>query len=314
MTRRVLLTGASGYAGGAVCAHLRASGLDVVTAGRHPDDQVFMDLLLPETLAGAAIPEDIEVCIHTAAVHEVLCREDPVHAYAANVTATRALVDAVAAAGIRRIVYVSTYHVYGYPVGRLDETVEPRPGNDYGLTHFFAEQILLMVARQKRIKVNVLRAANLCGMPVNWTTFKRWTLAPFDFVRQAVTAKKIFLHTDGSSVRHYVSLDRLGACVLAAIQDELPQLVHLSGRAWSMYDLAGLAADAVGQETGANVEVMLGNICPNESAHEFCSRYWGDELDESSEKMRGFLSRVAHHLLSENHERNITSGQDLSPC
>lgn len=302
MTRRILLTGASGYAGGAIGAHLRANGVDVLTAGRHPDDQVFMDLLLPETLACASIPEDIEACVHTAAVHEVLCREDPVHAYAANVTATRALVDVVAAAGIRRIVYVSTFHVYGHPVGRLDETVEPLPGNDYALTHFLAEQILLMVARQKRIQVNILRAANLYGIPQNWMTFKRWTLAPFDFVNQAVATNKIVLHTDGSPVRHYASLDRLGACVLAAIQNELPRLVHLSGPAWSMRDLARLAAEAVAQETGATVEVILGEVCPNEAAHEFCSRYWTADPDESSEKMRGFLTGVARHLLSKIHE------------
>lgn len=298
MTRRILLTGASGYAGGAVCAYLRASGVDVLTAGRHPDDQVFMDLLLPETLASMTIPGDVEACVHTAAVHEVLCREYPVHAYTANVTATRALVDAVAAAGIRRIVYVSTFHVYGHPVGRLDETVEPLPGNDYALTHFLAEQTLLMVARQKRIQVNILRVANLYGVPQDWTTFNRWTLAPFDFVSQAVAANKIVLHTNGSSVRHYVSLDRLGTCVLAAIQDELSQLVHLSGRAWSMRDLAGLVAEVVAQETGATVEVVLGEICLDESAHEFCSRHWAAEPDESSEQMRGFLTGVARHLLS----------------
>lgn len=302
MSQRILLTGATGYAGGAVGAYLRAAGLNVLTAGRHADDHVLMDLLQPETLTCAAIPGGMDTCVHTAAVHEVLCREDPVHAYAANVTATRALVDAVVAAGIKRIVYVSTFHVYRHPAGRLDESVEPLPGNDYALTHYLAEQILLMVTRQQRVQVNILRAANLFGVPQGWATFNRWTLAPFDFVSQAVHSKKIVLHTDGSPVRHYVSLNRLGESVLAAIQGRLQPMTHLSGHSWSMRDLASLVAEVVTNESGDTVEVVLGNTRSNESAHDFCSTHWAAEKDESAEKMRSFLIGVTQHLLRKNHE------------
>jgi len=137
--------------------------------------------------------------------------------------------------------------------------------------------------------------ANLFGVPQDWTSFNRWTLAPFDFVSQAVRSKKIVLHTDGSPVRHYVSLDRLGGSVLAAVKGVLPPMTHLSGRAWSMRDLAGVVAEVVAEESGNAVEVVLGTTRTNESAHDFCSTHWVAEQDESAEKMRCFLAGVTHH-------------------
>jgi UDP-glucose 4-epimerase len=229
VNRTVLMSGASGYAGAAAAAALRAAGMMVFTVGRRAGDDVAFDLLRPECLAAEPVAQGVDVLVHVAAAHEVGCRDDAIAAYTANVTATRALLEFAIASGARRLLYVSTFHVFGAPTGRIDESRTPRPVNDYGLTHLLAEQVFLALARRHGLAAHILRPANLFGAPMHWTGFNRWTLAPFDFVRQAMHQGEIVLRTDGAPVRNYVSLPHFCGSVLAAARGELPEVVHVTG-------------------------------------------------------------------------------------
>ncbi|MDF3834013.1 SDR family oxidoreductase [Cupriavidus basilensis] len=296
--RKVLLTGASGYAGAAIQAGLRACGLTVLTAGRRRNDDVYMDLLRPENLARLAIPSDIDALIHMAAANEVMCRQEPVSAYTANVTSTQALLRAAESAGIRRLLYLSTFHVFGAPSGTLDECTVPAPANDYGMTHWMAEQAFLMQGRRTGAQVCILRASNLFGEPADWGTFDRWTLAPFDFTRQAVTNAAISLLTNGAPVRNYVSLSFLRRSVIAALAGELPAITHIAGTAWSMAELAELSARIVRAETAREVKVSLGNASPRETAYSFISKHWPLENCMKEDDMAAFLRGVARWLMA----------------
>lgn len=290
------MTGASGYAGGAVAVALRAGGITVLTAGRRSADDLAFDLMRPERLSTQTFLQDVDVLVHAAALHEVLCRQDPVAAYTANVTATRALLESARAANVRRLIYVSTFHVFGSPQGRIDESRVPQPANDYGLTHLLAEQIFLTLAHAHQFEVSILRPANLFGTPAHWSDFNRWTLAPFDFVQQAVNNGQIVLRSDGAPVRNYVSLSHWGAAVLAAVRGELPETTHVAGQPWSMGALASLAAEAVESVIGKPVQVVRGEVGPVEASYEFCSGTLATELDERQEKMRTFLVEAARHM------------------
>ncbi|MGH8817702.1 MAG: NAD-dependent epimerase/dehydratase family protein, partial [Achromobacter pestifer] len=194
MSQRVLVTGANGYAGGAIAACLRARGMQVITAGRSGVNDLKLDLSDPRRVADLILPAGIDACVHAAAMHEVGCRADPQAANVVNVAGTRALLQACERAGVRRLAYVSTFHVYGSPAGLLDESTPPVPANDYGLTHLQAEQLFEWAARATGASVDILRPANLYGAPASWNGFDRWTLAPFDFCRQAVANGQIVLH------------------------------------------------------------------------------------------------------------------------
>ncbi len=296
MSLRVLMTGASGYAGGAIADVLRAAGITVLTAGRRPADDLAFDLMRPERLSTQTFPQDIDVVVHAAAVHEVLCRQDPVASYTANVTATRALLESSRKSSVRRLIYVSTFHVFGSLNGLIDESRAPQPVNDYGLTHLLSEQIFLTFAKAQQCEVSILRPANLFGMPTHWSDFNRWTLAPFDFVQQAVITGKIVLRTDGTPVRNYVSLSHLANSVLAAVSGESPEVTHVAGQPWSMRALASLAAKAVGSVIGKPVRVELGQPGSIEVSYIFCSNTAASELDEGQENMRSFLVEVARYM------------------
>lgn len=300
---RVILTGASGYAGAAVLQALRADGIEVITAGRRLEDAIRLDLMNPRAIAELRLPQ-VDACIHAAAAHEVGCRMDPVSAWTANATATRALLTALARASVSRVAYLSTFHVYGSPAGEIDEQCQPVPATDYGMTHLAAEQMVRMYARQVGMRATVLRLTNLYGVPASWHTFDRWSLAPFDFARQAVRDGSIRLLSDGSPVRSYVSLEKLTGTVRAALQDQLPELTHVSGQPWSMGDLARLCAEVAGQTLNRTIDVNLGcggaegRTGSTETPYRFFSNHWPSEVDEPvmSSRMAEFLRCVVEHL------------------
>lgn len=297
MTRplSVLLTGASGYAGAAIATNLRAAGMRVITAGRRPEDDIAFDLGDPTRWHALSIPHGVDVCIHAAAATEWLCRDDPVAAYTINVTATRALLHALERAGVGHVVYLSTFHVFGRPHGVLDEETAPVPANDYGLTHLMAEQALMLHARRAGTRATVLRPANLFGLPARWSSFDRWSLAPFDFARQAASAGSIRLLSDGSPVRAYVSLDTVCEAVRAAIDGNLPALTHLTGRAWSMAELARICAAVAAPA----VPVELGKAGQAEQPFDFRSRHFAAETDGNGTRMERFLGDVLAHLATQ---------------
>lgn len=131
---RVFLTGGTGFIGGHVARRLRARGDEVVALARSPATADALREIGCEIVAGdlsseAAIRAGLEGCdaaVHAGAVYKVGIPESE-HAamHEANVRGTERVLDAAVAAGVRRIVYVSTVAVFGDTHGRVvDEGFE----------------------------------------------------------------------------------------------------------------------------------------------------------------------------------------------
>jgi nucleoside-diphosphate-sugar epimerase len=130
---RILLTGATGFIGRAVCAGLCIRGDRPVRLLLHlrPPDQtlpagfeaVSGDLCRPETLSGLC--EGVDTVLHIA----TYIGDDPGLLEAVNVRGTEALVSQARVAGVRKFAYVSSAAVYGYAVHRnareAEATVDP---------------------------------------------------------------------------------------------------------------------------------------------------------------------------------------------
>ncbi|WP_258128667.1 NAD-dependent epimerase/dehydratase family protein [Achromobacter anxifer] len=291
------MTGASGYAGGAIAARLRTLGVRVITAGRASTNDLKMDLTDPGSVAALPLPAGIDACVHAAAMHEVGCRADPQAAYVVNVAGTRAVLQACARAGIRRLAYVSTFHVYGRPAGSLDETTLAVPGNDYGLTHLQAEQLFEWAARASGASVDILRPSNLYGVPASWHGFARWTLAPFDFCRQAVQADKIVLHGQGTAMRNYLDVAQFADLVARRLQGAGVGLSHVAGTDWRIRDLAMLAAQQAGEVLRRDVPVLFGDALESAApAYQFHSRHPQPRGGDAPASMAAFLRATLTHL------------------
>jgi nucleoside-diphosphate-sugar epimerase len=149
MNGRILLTGAAGFIGRAVCTGLRSRGnrpARLLLHRRGADEAwtagfevVWGDLGCPESLGNLC--EDVETVLHSA----TYIGEDHALLEAVNVRGTEALVLAARAAGVRTFVYVSTAAVYGYAVHRGAQETQVRvdPATPISRSRAGAEQAVL---------------------------------------------------------------------------------------------------------------------------------------------------------------------------
>jgi UDP-glucose 4-epimerase len=171
----VLVTGAAGYIGSVVTERLLDQGHQVVALDNlrhghreavHPAARfVEGDLLDREWLIATVRQTGVDAIVHLAA--EALIDEsirDPGTFFRVNVTGGLNLLDAMAAAAVRRLIFSSTAAVYGEPVEvPIREDAALRPVNAYGESKLAFERALPWYFRAHGIRHVSLRYFNACG-------------------------------------------------------------------------------------------------------------------------------------------------------
>jgi UDP-glucose 4-epimerase len=175
MNGAILVTGASGFIGTALCRHLIRQGRRVVGVVRRPsaklpagvERRVIPDIGLATDWTGQLA--DVDTVIHLAArVHIMRERAvSPLYAFRyVNTYGTRKLAKACVAQGVRRMVYISSVKALGdgRPDGspyRDDDT--PAPTDAYGQSKLEGERILEEVGGDGRIETVILRPPLVYG-------------------------------------------------------------------------------------------------------------------------------------------------------
>jgi len=156
---RVFVTGATGFVMGAVARALRARGDAVTALVRNPSRAASLtalgcDLVAGDVTEAAAVTSNLSRCdalVHGAAIYEIGVDAERRRAMEeTNVTGTRRILDAARAAGIPRIVYVSTIAAFGNTHGAIvAEGHRPTsaPTSAYEDTKRRAHEIALDAAR-----------------------------------------------------------------------------------------------------------------------------------------------------------------------
>ena len=171
----VLVTGAAGYIGSVVAERLIEHGhavaaLDDLSQGHRaavPAPAGFFegDLRDRGRLAEVMSAVRPDAVVHLAA--EALVGEsvtDPAKFFAVNVTGGLNLLDAMHAAGVRRLVFSSTAAVYGEPAETpIPEDASLRPVNAYGASKLAFEQALPWYSAAYGLRHVSLRYFNACG-------------------------------------------------------------------------------------------------------------------------------------------------------
>ena len=166
----VLVTGANGFVGRALCAALTASGRGFRASVRAPlpdfPDAVAVGEIGPDTDWRAAL-EGVQYVTHLVSRTDVL-REtapDPLAEYRRiNVAGTLRLAQQAVLAGVRRLVFVSSIKVNGeWTTKPFTEDDARRPEDAYGVSKQEAEQALARVTVGTGLELVVLRPPLVYG-------------------------------------------------------------------------------------------------------------------------------------------------------
>jgi nucleoside-diphosphate-sugar epimerase len=175
----ILVTGATGFVGKALCEALRRNGDRVSAASRRTDSSERRDGTIYFEVGDIdaftdwkAALQDIDVVIHLAARVHVMrdTSNDPLNEFMkVNTAGTEHLARSAAANGVKRLVYVSSIKVNGEEtVGdrRYTEQDAPRPQDPYGISKWEAEQALHQVAQETGLEIVIVRPPLVYGAGV----------------------------------------------------------------------------------------------------------------------------------------------------
>lgn len=230
MTRapgRILITGGLGYLGGRLARSLRealpAGDIRLLTRkdpAARPAWADSFEVFQADVRHAESIPpclESVETVIHLAAMNEARSAESPIDALDVTAGGALRLLEAAKRAKVRRILYLSTIHVYGPIAGEhISESSLPRPVHPYAVTHLSAEDFIAAAARNGEMETLIFRYSNGYGCPAD-PGVDRWTLVFLDLCRQAARRGALRLTSSGLAHRDFVSIEDLSRAVILAL-------------------------------------------------------------------------------------------------
>lgn len=182
--KTVLVTGATGFLGGALAQRLAREGARVRALARAPEradwlrgtpgiEIVYGDVTRPDSLIDAM--RDCAVVFHVAAAFGSRGLQQAV-----NVEGTRNVVLAAADAGVSRLVHVSSIAVYGYALqGDVTEDAPPATitHDPYSETKAEAERGLTALAAERGLTYSIVRPGMIYGPKSDMWTERLFRLA-----------------------------------------------------------------------------------------------------------------------------------------
>lgn len=260
-----VVTGAGGYVGSRLVGVLQDRGWVVRGIAREPVkwlqiEQIAYDLASDDASKLLPALEGADAVIHLAGESEVIAARDPAGSFATTTAATERIAQACVSMGIRRLVYMSTVHVYGermVPGATLTEDLRPEPRSSYAISRLASEHIAAGAARGA-FELVAFRLTNSLGAP-HHANVDRWSLVANDLCRQGVVLGHLELRSSGTQWRDFVPLSAVcdAVAVAAAPGSPLPPGTYNlgSGRPTTIRQLATMIQDEFERETGVRPEL-----------------------------------------------------------
>lgn len=219
---RGIVTGGAGFLGSHVADVLAESGHDVTIVDLQSSTthrSRVADLLDADTLAVAF--RGAEFVCHLAAVGDVyLAAEQPALAAQINVAGTANVCDAAIRADVSRVIYASTWEVYGAPRYQpIDEDHPCAPDHPYNITKLAGERIAITYQHLRELPVTALRLGTAYG------TRMRPNSVFSIFIRRARAHEPITIQGTGDQGRQFTHARDIGAAFAAALAHPTPGVV-----------------------------------------------------------------------------------------
>lgn len=168
------VTGASGFVGMNLVRELLAQNWQVTILVRRqsllddlptlPIEITYGDITDAGSLE-AAMPDSVDAVFHVAASTNIWSAKNAGQTRA-NVDGTRNVIRAVLRAGVRRLIHVSSFVVYGFQTGTISEDT-PRSSNadwiNYVATKYRAEQLVREAIENDGLDAVILNPAHIMG-------------------------------------------------------------------------------------------------------------------------------------------------------
>jgi UDP-glucose 4-epimerase len=232
---KILVTGGAGYIGSVTTHHLLRRGFEVAVIddlSRGHRDNVAAERLhvlrLQDTDGVARLLQGVDAVVHFAAYIAVgESTREPELYFSNNVGGTLSLLEAMARAGVRRLVFSSTAAVYGDPEKvPIPEEARQAPVSPYGESKAMVEKVLGELDRYRGLRSVALRYFNACGAEpeagLGEAHDPETHLIPLLF-RAAATGEAIqifgddYATSDGTCIRDYIHVSDLAAAHVAAL-------------------------------------------------------------------------------------------------
>jgi UDP-glucose 4-epimerase len=268
-----LITGGAGYIGSHTTLELVRAGHEVVVLDNLSNSSrrsleairrltnveipfVEGDIRSRDDLTRVFEAHDVHSVIHFAGLKAVgESVREPIRYFDNNVTGTLVLLEAMQAAGVRRLVFSSSATVYGAAAtSPIPETAATGPTNPYGRTKFVIEQILAdLAASDSKFAISLLRYFNPVGAHASGELGEDPTGVPnnlLPYIAQVAVGRLPELRVfgddydtpDGTGVRDYIhvaDLARGHLAALAYLDDHRGVHVHNlgTGRGYSVIEV-----------------------------------------------------------------------------
>jgi len=271
---KVLVTGGAGYIGCHTVKLLRRAGhqpvvLDNFSTGRRSlvqAEEVFeADLADRQALREAFSRHRFQAVLHFASLIQVgESYADPQKYYGHNLVNSLNLLEAMLAAGVKKLIFSSSAAVYGLPRQiPISEDHPLEPANPYGQTKYFLEKILQDYDRAYGLRAISLRYFNAAGADpegglgechqpethlipniLNVLLGRAGELEVFgtDFDTPDGTAVRDYIHVTDLAQAHVLALERLAA------QGRSQALNLGTNRAYSVRQVINKAEEVTGQK------------------------------------------------------------------
>ncbi len=264
---RVLITGVAGFVGLALAARLRAEGAEVTGLGLEAPpgwaagalgavDFHRIDVTDAAALSACVAASRPEVIVHAAAMTPDAAREaagDAARVAAVNVGGTANVLEAAAAAGVRRVVHVSSVAVYGRTIAeapRLSEAATAcAPATLYALTKHAAERLALRLGTVHGVEVAAPRLGVAWGPWEHRTPARPLPSPPHQIM--ALARRGMTAQVPPGTLAPLIFVDQAAEALARLTHGPLPEGGVVNVGASALTDLARLAG-WIAQASGAS--------------------------------------------------------------
>jgi len=266
MKKTILITGGFGFLGGRLGQYLSENYNVILGSRSNQDHPTWLPMAKTSKIDWndeASLNDTcnlVDIIIHASGLNAQECSGDPERALLVNGIYTHNLVKAAINQSVKKIIYLSTAHVYSdVLLGTITEDMLTTNIHPYATSHVAGEDAVLLAIRQGHMEGAVVRIANAFGSPVS-KDVNCWMLLVNDLCKQAIVEKSLTLNGDSKAIRDFVTIRDFCSVIKFLIEEgnNTSDIVNIgSGKACTIGEMAVKIQDNCSNILGFKPPIIL---------------------------------------------------------